>query len=118
MTGQLLFLYIIGTKFQSSQIALTQLGFSNLILHFCNLYYGLWGLIDQYALTIMIHEALLANAPLLVLAFRFSFKGTRGHRVLLTTNVCWSFVEFLFAAWADKSSITKWAARNRDLRSE
>src|SRR5271170_4739637 len=115
MTGQLLALYIIGSKFQSSQAALFHLGFSNLILHFCNLYYGFWGLIDQYALTIMIHEALLANAPLLVLAFRFSFKGTWSHRVLLTINVCWSFVEFLFAAWADKSSITKWAARNKDL---
>jgi len=44
MTGQLLALYIIGSKFQSSQAALFQLGFSNIIIHLCNLYYGLLGI--------------------------------------------------------------------------
>ena len=72
-------------------------------------------MLDPYVLTVVIHGALLTNAPLLVLAFRFSLRDVWSHIAFFTINAGGSFIEFLFAAWANKFAITKWIVRNKPL---
>jgi hypothetical protein len=117
LNGQLLCFYIIA-NFRMSQVALVQLGLFYVILHFCSKWYALSGLLDPYVLIVIIHSALITNAPLLILAFRFQLSNVRSHIVFFTVNAGFSFIDFLIAAFADTLGITKWVARNKPFCSE
>jgi len=112
INGQLLCFYISARNFQISQTAFIQLSFFYVILHLCTVWYGLLGFLDPYILTVLIHGSLLTNAPLLILAFRFSLRDVWSHIVFFTINAGFSFIEFLFAAFAGDFTVTKWVARN------
>jgi|SRR5277367_123876 len=100
-----------------------QIGIYNTILHIINIGYGLFGLLDQYTLTVMVHEALLTNAPLFHLLLRYSLEKTRTHRILFISNTILSTLEFAVSSGPSSSqkgfnfahAIAKWIGRNKQM---
>jgi hypothetical protein len=103
----LLFFYLVG-NWDWAQASIVQIGIYNFVLHIINIGYGLFGLLDQYTLTIMVHEALLTNAPLFHLFLRYSLDKTETHRTVFFWNTFFSICEFTF-------SMGSWIGRNKRM---
>jgi hypothetical protein len=119
LTFQLLFFYLVG-NWDWAQASIIQIGIYNFVLHIINIGYGLFGLLDQYTLTIMVHEALLTNAPLFHLFWRYSLDKTETHRKVFILNMFFSVFEFIVSMGSSNtekgfSSIAKWIGRNKRM---
>ena len=115
----MLFFYLVG-NWDWAHASIIQIGIYNSVLHVINIGYGLFGLLDQYTLTIMVHEALLTNAPLFHLFWRYSLDKTETHRKAFILNTFFSIFEFTVSMGSSNpekgfSTIAKWIGRNKRM---